>query len=60
VPVVNPGRISLKTAEALVGAGLSHSKLAYMTPPKINSGEVESSADLMVRKGDRYSEAYPR
>jgi hypothetical protein len=31
-----------------------------MTPPKINSGEVESSADLMVRKGDRYSEAYPR
>jgi allantoin racemase len=60
VPVVNPGRISLKTAEALVGAGLSHSKLAYMTPPKIDSGEVESSADLMVRKGDRYSEAYPR
>jgi allantoin racemase len=60
VPVINPGRTSLKMAEALVGVGLVHSKLAYMTPPKIASGEVESSADLIVRKGDRYSEAYPR
>jgi allantoin racemase len=58
--VINPGRTSLKMAEALVGAGLVHSKLAYMTPPKITSGEVESSADLMVRKGRRYSEAYSR
>lgn len=54
VPVVNPGRTSLKTAEALVGAGLRHSKLAYMTPPKILSGEVTSSAGLMVRKEARY------
>jgi Asp/Glu/hydantoin racemase len=60
VPVVNPGRTSLKMAEALVGAGLVHSKLAYMTPPKIASGEVESSADLMVKKDSRHSEAYPR
>lgn len=60
VPVINPGRTSLKMAEALVGAGLVHSKLAYMTPPKITSGEVESSADLMVRKGRRYSEAFSR
>jgi allantoin racemase len=44
-------------AEALVGAGLVHSKVAYMTPPKIASGEVESSAGLMLRKGGRYSEA---
>ncbi len=58
VPVVNPGRISLKMAEALVGAGLSHSKLAYMTPPKIASGQAGSSKDLMVRKGERYSSAY--
>ena len=60
VPVINPGRTSLKMAEALVGAGLVHSKLAYMTPPKITSGEVESSADLMVRKGRRYSEVFSR
>jgi allantoin racemase len=60
VPVINPGRASLKMAEALVGAGLTHSKVAYMTPPKIVAGEVESSADLMVRKGSRYSEAYIR
>ena len=60
VPVINPGRTSLKMAEALVGAGLVHSKLVYMTPPKITSGEVESSADLMVRKGRRYSEVFSR
>ena len=60
VPVINPGRTSLKMAEALVGAGLVHSKVAYMTPPKIASGEVESSAELMVRKGSRYSKAYSR
>ena len=55
VPVVNPGRTSLKAAEALVGSGLRHSKLAYMTPPKLLSGEARSSADLMVRKEGQYS-----
>jgi allantoin racemase len=60
VPVVNPGRASLKMAEALVGAGLVHSKLAYMTPPKIASGEAESSGDLLVKKVVRYSEAHRR
>ncbi|WP_052947559.1 aspartate/glutamate racemase family protein [Aneurinibacillus tyrosinisolvens] len=50
VPVVNPGRVSLKMAEALVGTGLCHSKAAYMTPPKIGSGKVKSSQELMVRK----------
>jgi len=50
VPVVNPGRASLKMAEALVGMGLSHSKLAYMTPPKIISGKVKNTRDLLVRK----------
>lgn len=57
VPVVNPGKASLKLAEALVGAGLTHSKLAYMTPPKISSGEAETPGELLVRKPDRYSGA---
>jgi allantoin racemase len=35
VPVINPLLTSLKVAEALVGAGLSHSKRAYPTPPKL-------------------------
>jgi len=35
VPVINPLLTSLRVAEALVGAGLSHSKKAYPTPPKL-------------------------
>ena len=35
VPVVNPVTASLKTAEALVSMGLSHSKLAYPMPRKL-------------------------
>jgi allantoin racemase len=50
VPVINPGLVSLKMAEALVGAGLSHSKKAYMTPPKLASGMVSSSKELLVKK----------
>ncbi|TWT25348.1 aspartate/glutamate racemase family protein [Planomicrobium sp. CPCC 101110] len=50
VPVINPGKIALKMAEALAGAGVSHSKLAYMTPPKISSGTVKSSEGLLVKK----------
>lgn len=50
VPVINPGKTSLKMAEALVGAGLSHSKLAYLTPPKISTGTVTSSKGLLVKK----------
>jgi allantoin racemase len=57
VPVVNPGKVSLKMAEALVGAGLVHSGLAYMAPPKISSGEVRTPGELLVRKPDRYSGA---
>jgi allantoin racemase len=34
VPVVNPVVAALKTAEALVAMGLSHSKAAYPMPPK--------------------------
>jgi allantoin racemase len=60
VPVVNPDRISLKTAEALVGAGLRHSKLAYMTPPKVASGAARSAEDLLVSKDERYSGTHRR
>ena len=35
VPVVNPVYAALKMLEALVGAGLAHSKRAYPVPPKL-------------------------
>jgi allantoin racemase len=47
VPVLDPSRVSLKYAEALVGAGLSHSRLAYMLPPKLASGEAATASDLL-------------
>ncbi|MDQ7859758.1 MAG: AroM family protein [Armatimonadota bacterium] len=34
VPVVNALRVSVRAAELLVGAGLTHSKVAYPFPPK--------------------------
>lgn len=48
VPIINPSRYCLKAAEALVGAGLSHSKRAFLTPPKIETGKVKSISDLVV------------
>lgn len=50
VPVLNPGKVSLKFAEALVGAGLTHSKRAYMTPPKLAMGKVQSALELLHSK----------
>lgn len=35
VPVVNPVTAALKTAEAMVAMGLSHSKVAYPMPRKL-------------------------
>jgi len=35
IPVVNPVTAALKTAEAVVAMGLSHSKAAYPVPPKM-------------------------
>ena len=40
VPVLNPALTALKTAEALVGSGLSHSKKAHPVPPKVLAGTV--------------------
>jgi len=50
VPVLNPGKVALKYAEAMVGAGLSHSRRAYMQPPKLASGKVASALDLLQSK----------
>lgn len=47
VPVLNPGKMALKFAEATVGAGVTHSRRAYLTPPKLASGEVHSALDLL-------------
>jgi len=46
VPFLNPARVSLKFAEALVGAGLTHSRRAYHVPPKLATGKVKSAAEL--------------
>jgi len=48
VPVINPSKTSLKITEAFVDVGLSHSKQAFMTPPKIKNGEAESIEELYV------------
>jgi allantoin racemase len=46
VPVLNPGKVALKWAEGMVGAGLAHSRLAYLPPPKLVSGEARSIEQL--------------
>jgi allantoin racemase len=51
IPVLNPARVALKYAEALVGAGLSHSRRAYLVPPKLASGKVASALDLLNLRG---------
>lgn len=43
VPVVNPVYAGLKMLEALVGAGLRHSKRAYPVPPKLVRMQVAST-----------------
>lgn len=48
VPVVNPAKAALKLAEAVVGAGLRHSKRAYPLPPKMAAGTVRDLAGLML------------
>ena len=50
VPFLNPARVQLKFLEAMLGSGLSHSKRAYLTPPKIASGQASSPADLYHSK----------
>lgn len=52
VPVINPSQIGLKAAEALIGAGLFHSKKAYMVPPKLANGNVDSIEKLYETLND--------
>jgi len=40
VPVINPLRVALRTAELLVSSGLSHSKRSYPLPPKLAAQAV--------------------
>jgi allantoin racemase len=49
VPVINPSKVGLKMAEALVGSGLMHSKKAFATPLKLKSGKVNSLDELNVK-----------
>lgn len=41
VPVLNAGKVALKAAETLVSQGLSHSKRAFPTPPKLLASRTE-------------------
>jgi len=49
VPVVNPSLTALKIAEALVGSALMHSKTAFATPPKLQSGRISSLDELYIK-----------
>ncbi len=40
VPVVNALKLSVRVAEMLVGAGLTHSKIAFPLPPKLAAARV--------------------
>ena len=42
IPVVNPVTAALKTAEMMGAMGLSHSKMAYPPPPKLDSAVEEA------------------
>ncbi len=39
IPVLNAGRVALKTAESLISMSLSHSKLAYPFPTKLKKNK---------------------
>jgi len=45
VPVVNPLRVALRTAEMLVACGLTHSKRSYPVPPKMARRMATATAD---------------
>lgn len=48
VPVVNPARVSLHTAELLCRTGLGVSARAYRTPAKLTAGSAARLEDLLL------------
>ena len=52
VPVINPSRAGLHTAEMTVAQGLTHSRTAYMRPPKMTAGAKLDELFLSAQ-GDR-------
>jgi len=46
IPVINPAKATLKLTESLAHIGYVHSKKAYYTPPKLESGKVTSLDEL--------------
>jgi allantoin racemase len=42
VPVINPGLLAIKLAELCVQLGLSHSKVAYMSPETLQDEKLHS------------------
>lgn len=53
IPVINPSKFCLKYAEMLIASGLSHSKAAFSTPPKIRDGRAGGLAELFVIDGNQ-------
>jgi len=49
IPVVNPAKITLKVAEAMVACDLMPSKVAYPLPPKLRSGKAADFSELFGR-----------
>jgi allantoin racemase len=47
VPVVNALRVSLRTAEMLVGSRLTHSKVAYPTPTSVLRGPARAAGRVL-------------
>lgn len=46
IPVVNPAKVTLKAAEAMVACGLFHSKKAFPQPVKLRQGKVDNYREL--------------
>ena len=47
VPVINPGPLSYKLAEAVLGLGLSHSRLAYPVSPAPKHALIRALGDVI-------------
>lgn len=50
IPVINPAKVALKITESFAYIKYSHSKKAYFTPPKLQSGKAKSLDELLFVK----------